>query len=201
MAVGEAIGINVFVWALGMYGLDGEHAYINLDSMRDNLTYWFEWDVNNLVTNFFAHPYHGGLYYNAGRANGLDYWSSTFVAFGGSLMWEMVMERHRPSFNDLVMTTTGGMFVGEMAHRFSSLVLDDSATGAERVWREATGFLIDPVRGFNRLIHGEMSRVLPYHNQLRAPVVGTVYWAADITSRVADLEGSKAAPNLEVVLA
>jgi hypothetical protein len=89
VAVGEAIGINVFVWALGMYGLDGEHAYINLDSMRDNLTYWFEWDVNHLVTNFFAHPYHGSLYFNAGRANGLDYWSSGFLAFNGSLMWEM----------------------------------------------------------------------------------------------------------------
>jgi len=150
VAVGEAIGINVFVWALGMYALDGEHAYINLDSIRDNLTYWFEWDVNHFITNFFAHPYHGGLYYNAGRANGLDYWSSTFVTFGGSLMWEMVMERHRPSINDLVITTTGGMYVGEMVYRFSSLILDDSATGAERVWRELAGFLVNPIRGFNR---------------------------------------------------
>jgi len=200
VAVGEAIGINVFIWAMGMYGLDGEHAYINLDSMRDNLTYWFEWDVNNFVTNFFAHPYHGALYYNAGRANGLDYWSSSFVAFGGSLMWEMVMERHRPSISDVFMTTTGGIFVGEMLYRFSSLVLDDSATGAERIWREIAGFAINPVRGFNRLIHGETSRVLPYHNQLRAPVVGTVYWAGDITSRNADLGESKAAANLEVIL-
>jgi hypothetical protein len=200
VAVGEAVGINVFVWALGMYALDGEHAYINLDTMRDNLTYWFEWDVNNFVTNFFAHPYHGGLYYNAGRANGLDYWSSTFVTFGGSLMWEMVMERHRPAINDLIMTTTGGMFVGEMMYRFSSLVLDDSATGFERVWRELAGFVIDPVRGFNRLLHGETSRVLPYHNQLRMPVNGTVRWAGALISRESDLGNSRAAPSLEVVL-
>ena len=201
VAVGEAIGINVFVWALGMYGLDGEHAYINLDSMRDNLTYWFEWDVNHLVTNFFAHPYHGNLYYNAGRANGLDYWSSGFLAFSGSLMWEMVMERHRPSIGDLIMTSTGGMFVGEMVYRFSSLVLDDSASGGERVLREIAGFVINPIRGFNRLIHGEMSRVLPYHNQLRAPVNGTVHWAGALTSRESDLGDSRAAPNLGVLLA
>jgi hypothetical protein len=43
--------------------------------------------------------------------------------------------------------------------------------------------------------------VLPYHNQLRAPIRGTVYWAGDITSREPDLEDSRAAPNLEVILA
>ncbi|NOR12845.1 MAG: DUF3943 domain-containing protein, partial [Candidatus Aminicenantes bacterium] len=127
-AIAEVVGINIMVWAFGQYVMDqesGAHSYINLDTMRDNLTYWFEWDPNHFSTNFFAHPYHGGLYFSAGRANGLDFWASSFCAFGGSFMWEVFMENHRPSINDLAMTTTGGMFMGEMLFRFSNLVLDD----------------------------------------------------------------------------
>jgi hypothetical protein len=87
MAIAETISINVLVWAFAQYIMDdegGAHSWINLDTMRDNLTYWFEWDPNHFVTNFFAHPYHGSLYFNAGRTNGLDYWSSSLYSLGGA---------------------------------------------------------------------------------------------------------------------
>ena len=105
-AIAETVGLNITVWAFGQYVMDqesGAHSYINLDTMRDNLTLWFEWDPNHFSTNFFAHPYHGGLYFNAGRTNGLDFWASSFTAFGGSFMWEVFMENHRPSINDLAL--------------------------------------------------------------------------------------------------
>ena len=190
IAIGETVGINIFVWAFAQYLMgqeSGAHSYISLDTMRDNLTLWYEWDPNHFTTNFFAHPYHGGLYYNAGRNNGLDFWASSFCAFGGSFMWEVFMERHRPSINDLAMTTTGGMFLGEALFRFSNLVWDDSATGFERVWREILGTLINPIGGLNRIIRGDINTTRSTHNQIRAPVEFTLSWAGALSSGSSDV--------------
>ena len=54
------------------------------------------------------------------------------------------------SYNDLINTGFGGIALGEVMYRMSSMVLDNRATGSGRTWREVGGFLIDPVRGFNR---------------------------------------------------
>ena len=170
---------------MGQYMLDnadGAHSYINLDTMRDNLTYWFEYDPNHFATNFLLHPSMETFISMPARTNGFDFWSSACRIVCGSMMWEMVMENHRPSINDLIMTTTGGMFVGEALFRFSSLVLDDSETGWSRTWREIVGALINPVRGFNRLIHGETAVVRSTPNQLRAPLGLTLYWAGTFSS-------------------
>jgi hypothetical protein len=69
-------------------------------------------------------------------------------------MWEMMMEKYRPSINDLVTTTCGGIVYGEVGYRFSALVRRRGARGLERVWREAVGTLLDPVGGVNRLLNG-----------------------------------------------
>jgi hypothetical protein len=199
-ALGEMMAINLFVWAIGQYPLDGEWTYINLDTMQHNLRYWFEWDPNYFNNNFISHPYHGSLYYNAGRTNGLDYWESSLLAFSGSFIWEVFMEHHRPSINDLIMTTTGGMYLGEMLFRYSSLVLDDSATGFERVWREILGSLLNPVRGFNRLIFGETGTTRSSHNQLRAPVHGWIHLTGSGTSLSSELSDAKAGGGAEFLL-
>lgn len=199
-ALGEMMAINLFVWALGQYPLDGEWTYINLDTMQYNLRHWFEWDPNYFNNNFIAHPYHGSLYYNAGRTNGLNYWESSLLAFSGSFIWEVFMEHHRPSINDLIMTTTGGMYLGEMLFRYSSLVLDDSATGFERVWREIVGGLLNPVRGFNRLILGETGVTRSSHNQLRAPVHGWIHMTGSGTSLSSELADVKSGAGAEFLL-
>jgi hypothetical protein len=46
-----------------------------------------------------------------------------------------------------------------MLFRFSSLVLDNRATGSNRVVREVGAGLINPLRGFNRLVRGETGRI------------------------------------------
>lgn len=199
-ALGEMMAINIFVWALGQYPIDGEWTYINLDTMQHNLRYWFEWDPNYFNNNFISHPYHGSLYYNAGRTNGLNYWESSLLAFSGSFIWEVFMEHHRPSINDLTMTTTGGMYLGEMLFRYSSLVLDDSATGFNRVWREIVGGLLDPVRGVNRLIFGETSTTRSSPNQIRAPVHGWIHVTGSGTSLSSELADAKAGGGAEFLL-
>jgi hypothetical protein len=67
-------------------------------------------------------------------------------------MWEEFGEVWAPAPNDFFNTSLGGITLGEILFRFSSLTLDNRATGSNRVVREVGATLINPVRGFNRLV-------------------------------------------------
>ena len=103
----------------------------------------------------FAHPYHGSLYFNAGRANGFNFWQSELFALGGSAMWELFMESEYPSKNDIIATPIGGAALGEVFYRTSDLMLDNRTSGGERFGREALSFLLSPMRGLTRILTGE----------------------------------------------
>lgn len=103
----------------------------------------------------FAHPYNGSMFFNAGRSNGYNFWQSELFAIAGSAMWEMCMEREYPSTNDIIATPIGGAALGEVFYRASDLLLDDRTSGAERASREVAAFLIDPMRGINRIVTGQ----------------------------------------------
>lgn len=182
----EVILTNVGVWAFNFFISQEDFAKITWSSVGGNFKHAFVWDNDKFSTNLFAHPYHGGLYFNAARCNGLSFWESVPYAFGGSLMWELFAERDPPSINDLIATTIGGIALGEMTNRLSLLVLDDSKVRGERVGREILSFIISPMRGLNRLITGEMwryrSSYSTYHDYKRFPVqfsigLGTRYLA------------------------
>jgi hypothetical protein len=72
----------------------------------------------------------------------------------GAFFWECCGETHPMSLNDLVSTGIGGIAVGEEMFRVSSQLLDNRDTGKSRVFREAGAFIVDPTRGFNRLLSG-----------------------------------------------
>lgn len=55
-------------------------------TIRDNLNTGFVWDNDVFIMNMFAHPYHGNLYFNVARSNGMNFWESAPNALGGSLM-------------------------------------------------------------------------------------------------------------------
>lgn len=182
----ETVGLNVGVWAFDRYAMNEDFAKISFKSIGHNIKNGFVWDNDQFSTNLFAHPYHGNLYFNAARSNGLNFWESVPYAFGGSLMWEIAAEVEPPAINDLLATTFGGIALGEMTHRLSSLVLDDSKRGFSRFAREFLGTLVCPVRGLNRMITGDMWKVkhtyYKYHDYERLPVnfsigVGTRYLA------------------------
>ncbi len=154
LAAAEVVGINLGIWAILHYVTDAHYAYLSWETMRDNFRDSFEWDQSRYFVNFYHHPYHGYLYFNAGRANGLGYWGSALATLGGSLMWEMVLETYRPSINDLVTTTNGGCVYGEIGYRFSAMVRKSDARGLERIWRETVGAVLDPIGGLNRLFNG-----------------------------------------------
>lgn len=153
-AAAETAGMNMGLWAFDRYVQKGHFAYISWSTIKENFRHGFEWDDDHLSTNMFAHPYNGSIFYNAGRSNGFNFWQSGLFAVGGSAMWEMFMEREYPSTNDIIATPIGGAAIGEVLYRTSDVILDDRATGAERLGREAAAFIINPMRGFTRIITG-----------------------------------------------
>lgn len=174
LAGAEVVGVNMGLWAYSRYIAKEDWATISWESIKANFRNGFEYDDDGFFTNFFMHPYNGLYFYNAARSLGMTYAESSLYTLGGSLMWEMFLENQSPSTNDLVTTVAGGVYFGEVFYRMSSLILDDTATGANRAWREILTFLINPVRGLNRLALGETGRVSEVNRQLRAPVEGHV---------------------------
>jgi hypothetical protein len=140
-------------------------------SWLNNIEHGWEWDDNAFQVNHFAHPFQGNIYFNAARANGYSYWTGLLFATAGSFHWECCGETHFMSVNDWYNTSIGGAAVGEMLYRSSSMVLDNTGTGSERAWREVGAFLMNPVRGFTRLVTGNASRVYenPQHPSDRIP--------------------------------
>ncbi len=150
----ETAGFNIGLWAFDRYIQKGHFAYISWSTIKENFRHGFEWDDDHLSTNMFAHPYNGSIFFNAGRSNGFNFWQSELFAIGGSAMWEMCMEREYPSTNDIIATPIGGAALGEVFYRTSDLILDDLSTGGERFVREFAAFIVDPMKGINRIITG-----------------------------------------------
>lgn len=177
-AAAEVVGINVFVQSFDRFVLNADFAKINFNTIWHNFKTGFVWDNDQFSTNLFAHPYHGGLYFNAARSNGLNFWESVPYSFGGSLMWETMGEIEPPAINDLIATTMGGVAIGEVTYRVSDLIYDDSKRGAARFWREFLGAVVCPIRGLNRIISGDTWRVRHsnylYHDYEKLPVGLTI---------------------------
>ncbi len=154
-ALAEMTSVNVLVQLFDRYVSKEEFAQTTLRSIGNNFKHAFVWDNDVFITNMFLHPYHGNLYYNSARSNGLTFWESAPFALGGSLMWEFFGETEPPAINDIFATTFGGIAIGEITHRLSNAVLNDSRRGWSRFWTEALGFVINPIKGINRIISGE----------------------------------------------
>jgi hypothetical protein len=162
LAIAQALALNVVVnrfdaWVLGEWWAQkaGAHSWSRAFRLG------WEWDEDNFTTNMFAHPYHGGMYFNSARANGLDFWESAPIALLGSWTWEFLGEAKRPSLNDFFNTSFGGIALGEMLHRVGATIRDNQATGRGRTLREVLALPFDPMGGLNRLARGEWRRQFP----------------------------------------
>lgn len=158
VAFAEVFAVE-FIPALVNRARGQEWAETDWDTWAQNLTLPWQWDNNAFKNNQFSHPYHGALYYNAARTNGYNFWQSAPFALGGSLMWELFFEAWAPAPNDLTNTTLGGITLGEMLYRVSSLTLRNESRGVDRIVREVAAGLLNPVRGFNRVVRGEAWKV------------------------------------------
>ncbi|MFH0989376.1 MAG: DUF3943 domain-containing protein [bacterium] len=156
IAAVEAVGSDLVMWSYFRYIRQDTWARIDIHSIKNNLRTGFWWDEDGFMGNQFNHPYHGSSYYNAARVNGLSFWESAHYTLGGSAIWDLFLETEQPSYTDIVNTPISGIIFGEISFRITDLILDDSKRGVDRILRESSAFILNPMRGFNRLIRGEM---------------------------------------------
>jgi len=145
-------------WTWSTFVHDKAWSYVSPRSWWRGVSAGFSWDDNHFHVNHLRHPYHGNLYFNAARSNGFRYWTGVLYAMVGSYIWECCIETHIASTSDMITTTLGGAAVGEATYRTSSLALDNSVGGPERVLREALGTALAPSRGITRLLTGRAWR-------------------------------------------
>ena len=195
------IAILEFIpWAMAKWVRNWEDpadnwANVSRETWWRNISGGWEYDGDAFQTNNFAHPYHGALFFNAGRTNGYDFWESTAWALTGSAIWEYFGETFRPSINDWIYTGIGGSNLGEILYRLSSMVTDNRATGSDRVWSEIFGTLLNPVRGFNRLVSGEMNQNFDNPKWSRPK---DFVLSFDAGTRTVDLNGIKGFRNKKI---
>ncbi|MGE0159848.1 MAG: DUF3943 domain-containing protein [Gemmatimonadales bacterium] len=158
-AVAQALGVNLVANRVNVWVFDWDWAKVGFESWAENLELGWQWDKTQFGTNMFLHPYHGSLYFDAGRANCLSFWESVPLTFLGSWTWEYFGERKRPALNDFWMTGFGGVAIGEIAHRVSSAILNERSVGGERLVREIGALVVNPMRGVNRLVRGQWNDV------------------------------------------
>jgi Domain of unknown function (DUF3943) len=150
---------NWAVWQIA-WSRDRDWAPVTRATLEDNLRAGFEFDQDVLQTNFFGHPYHGGMQFNAARSAGLSFWESAVYTLAGSVSWELFAEREKPAINDLAVTVLGGIMLGEITYRLSSEILAEDASEG-RLVRELGAAAVNPVRGLDRLTTGRAWRAGP----------------------------------------
>jgi Domain of unknown function (DUF3943) len=156
-AIGQDVALNWVASGVNEYVRNANFNQISPRSWWDNLEHGLTYDDNEFKTNQYLHPWNGANYFNTARSNGFGYWASSLFALGGAFFWECCGETHPMSFNDLISTGIGGMAVGEEMYRVTNQLLDNEDTGFSRFLREAGGFIVNPVRGFNRMVSGRAS--------------------------------------------
>jgi hypothetical protein len=157
----ELTSIVMVSFSINKWGSKYDWAAVTPSSLADNFQTGFTYDRDPYYTNQFLHALHGNYYFNVARSNGYDFWESGIFAFIGSFVWECCTEIEPASINDQLNTTLGGMQMGEIAHRLAGALLDNTAHGAERVFRELGGLVLDPAGNFNRFLQGDLARVGP----------------------------------------
>jgi hypothetical protein len=154
----QTTGINV-VYGLGNLARGQVTGRITPKSWWANMQQGWVWDLDDFGVNQIGHPYQGSNYFNAGRANGLNFYESAAVTAFGSATWEFFGETNHASLNDFINTTLGGITLGEMFHRAGWLIRNTQATGKRRLWSEIGATALDPITGLNRFASGDASRV------------------------------------------
>jgi hypothetical protein len=147
IAVGEILFTNLLLTNTNSYLFNFPWALPTIQSVRDNFTVPWQWeDVDGFKVNQLGHPYQGGVYFNAGRANGFNFYQSLAFSAFGSAAWETFGEAQHAAVNDMITTTLAAAPLGEMTHR---LFLNAYGAGVPL----PLAFLISPMDGLNLLLN------------------------------------------------
>lgn len=169
----EALSLNIGIFTFHNLISKAPFALITWKTVSHHLdgTEGWTFDVDQFITNQFAHPYHGSLEFAAARSSGVPFWQAGLYTFAASLSWELLAENEPPAINDQITTTLGGMFLGEVLHRTYRVVMDE-AGGHVGPLRRLAGVLISPASSLNDWIFdgavnpGDIDSVPPLHWEL-----------------------------------
>lgn len=158
-ATSEWMLAQLIPWSANRFVRKADFARISLSSFKTNvqLSSW-EWDDNQFFTNQFSHPFHGSLYFNSFRSNGYNFYESAPAALLGTYVWETVMENHYPAPNDLINTGLGGITLGEMSHRLSSLIIGHRKNKARAFINDPAALIINPMGALTRMTSGQWGK-------------------------------------------
>jgi uncharacterized protein DUF3943 len=139
------VALNTLTWSYNRYVQHWHWANVGTRSWWENIRGGFVWDDDVFMDNQLAHPYHGSLYFNSARASGYNFWQSTPFVAAGSFTWELFTENVRPSLNDLINTTLGGIALGEVTYRLSSILRPGRQPTRYGLSREVGAFALSPI--------------------------------------------------------
>ena len=164
-AAGVAV-TNWFTWAYNWYVQRWPWANVGVESWRQNIRRGFAWDNDCFIDNQLAHPYHGSMYHNSARASGYGFWASVPFVAAGSASWELFGENIPASLNDLINTTLGGVALGEVTYRLSTLLGQRRDGRRAGVLGELGAFGLSPLARVQSLVNQrqpgtESSREVP----------------------------------------
>jgi hypothetical protein len=152
-AAGGVATINWATWAYNWYVQRWPWSKVGTQSWGENLRQGFVWDNDCFLDNQLAHPYHGSLYHNSARASGYGFWSSFPFVAAGSASWELFGENITASLNDLITTTLGGMALGEVTYRLSTLLGSSPGGGRNGLGRNLGAFALSPIARTQGFLH------------------------------------------------
>ena len=144
---GEALLPNGIIMLINkIYG--SSWALPTAESVRINFSMPWEWEnTDGFLVNQIGHPYHGSMYFSAGRANGFGFYGSMFFSLLGSFTWESLCESNRASINDFIATVAGSLSTGEILYR---LYVEACTAGVPPF----LALFINPIAGFHSLVTG-----------------------------------------------
>ena len=155
IAAGEVFLGEFLPWVINRYVTEDDFAMVTEDSIKANFRTGFTYDRDSIATNQFNHPIHGSMYFSAARSNGYGFYESGAVTLLGSFLWECCAEAEPPAINDIVSTTLGGMAIGEVTHRLSSMLWAGGGDAGPPLGERIGAIVLSPIGALSRALHGE----------------------------------------------
>lgn len=117
-------------------------------------------DGDGVFTNYIAHPYMGASVYLVAKHAYFTPVQAFFLATAANLGWEFILESwfERPSWPDILVTSTAGAVIGELLWWLAETVYH---TPMNRVLKEILLTLLDPVGQAYRLFGSKPGYALP----------------------------------------
>jgi hypothetical protein len=111
-------------------------------------------DPDAITVNFASHPTAGTFYYMFARSNRVPIWEAFLWAIGSSTVWELIEYKEPVSINDMVVTPTAGLAIGEGFTQLSGWFDRDE----DNSLNQAFAWILDPMKKIHDWIDGAKPR-------------------------------------------